>query len=903
MTRMIERWFPCAEVSANSATGWGSSNSEVNLFPWFAKRPLAQARAAALTSLLPWPDSEAEQEHLQKLVRQAMSGYAAANKEVLHALAHYYPNGARTLDPFSGRGLIPLESARFDIEAHALDYLPMPVLGSLLLIDYPMRDWSGEPPIPFDAAESIRAADRLGNDAEAIMREVGQRTRASMAPHFPQVEGRHTWGYLWAITLPCQECGLRFPMVGSLELRAPTGKNFDQGQSFRIDFDPDAGTWRAVVHNGEPQGLPTLRVAAGKSRYDAKGKVAICPNPACNHVHTKDVHTRLAASGQGRDEILIAADFDEDFGKAFRPVTDLERDAAERAGQGLRNEPRFSPVLPAVPDEPIPAGNTWTVQATVFGAATFASLTNDRQTLGFVHTARHIADIGTELLAAGASHDYAQALCGYATAVMLRKLRRSTRGCTLDVSRLGVHDVFATESSLNFSYDYFEVGINAGPGSWDSVKDGTLRALRGQLNRPAGRAATVQRGTARQLPYRPGFFDAVITDPPYDALIDYSDASNLFYVWAKRAMSTTWPDLAITDDATGIQDAAEEMIVKKGGGAAGEHRTRRHYDTLISEAFGEARRVVGNDGIVTIIFGHGEPEVWQRLLTSIRTAGLILTGSWPAKTEKGGKSGSSNIVTTLTMACRPAPANRPEGRKAAVEAEIRAEVKKRVDLWQKSGLAPTDMVMAAAGPAMEVVGRYERVLDATATDVDIAVFLPLSRAAVQEAMAIEIDHHPLETFDARTRFALWWVRVYGRQIRAKSDLRWEALAASMDISDVKDLVPDAKKGCQFVESSRFNRHISGESATIDVALAMAAASADGLDAVGDVMVRAGRDIDDTYLWAAIGFLADRLPASEPDTIAFTRILRGRGGIGSAVDAALDSRSMSASRAADQPTLF
>ena len=28
MTRMIERWFPCAEVSEASGAGWGSGNSE-----------------------------------------------------------------------------------------------------------------------------------------------------------------------------------------------------------------------------------------------------------------------------------------------------------------------------------------------------------------------------------------------------------------------------------------------------------------------------------------------------------------------------------------------------------------------------------------------------------------------------------------------------------------------------------------------------------------------------------------------------------------------------------------------------------------------------------------------------------------------------------------------------------
>ena len=52
MTRMIERWFPSAEVSANSVKGWGSGNQERGLFTWFAARPVAQATAAVPKSSL-----------------------------------------------------------------------------------------------------------------------------------------------------------------------------------------------------------------------------------------------------------------------------------------------------------------------------------------------------------------------------------------------------------------------------------------------------------------------------------------------------------------------------------------------------------------------------------------------------------------------------------------------------------------------------------------------------------------------------------------------------------------------------------------------------------------------------------------------------------------------------------
>jgi hypothetical protein len=189
---------------------------------------------------------------------------------------------------------------------------------------------------------------------------------------------------------------------------------------------------------------------------------------------------------------------------------------------------------------------------------------------------------------------------------------------------------------------------------------------------------------------------------------------------------------------------------------------------------------------------------------------------------------------------------------------------------------------------MEIAGRHSRVLDAKGEHVDISDFLPLARAAVQEAMAVEIDHQPLEAFDARTRFALWWVQIYGRQPQPKSELRWQALASSLDLASVRDLVPDADKGVRFIASRQYRGKIDSDSAVIDVALALAASSGDGLEAIGQVLVAAKRAADDAHLWAVIQFLADRLVANDPDAISFTRVLRARDGIRNAAEALMAS---------------
>jgi adenine-specific DNA methylase len=899
---MIERWFPCAEVSANSRTGWGSGNAERNLFTWFAARPTAQAKAAVITSLLPWPDDETEQHELQKLVKKAMTGRHAAWEELRKEILKANPEDASVLDPFSGRGMIPLEAARLALPAHGVDYSPVAVLASELLTDYPYRNWDNEPVLPFapDEPMALFGPQRLVSDVEAVLGEIGRRHEESMKPFYPEVNGQKPWGYLWAVTLPCQECGNRFPLVGNYELRKASRKRGrknldgyeDPGQSFYIDVDRKAGTFEAVVHVGPPQRTPTLTNAVGVDGKKIPGKSAICT--FCDHVHPTVVHRRMAQQGLGEDRLLVVAEHGE-HGKVFREPTDAELRAVQSSKEQLASEAHFSPLLPAVPHEGIAAGNGSVIQPSIYGARTFGDLMCDRQTLAFARLSRTISSLAEELVSAGVSLDYARCLSGYAGATMVRMLRYSTRGAWLrarDSGSVEVAGIFVNESSISFSYDFFEAGPYGGAGTWSSMSDGTMTTLRGLCTDARGTSVSVMHGTATSLPFRNGSIQAVVTDPPYDEMIAYADTSDLFFAWLKRALYSTRPEMSVTLDPHEAQDKTDEIIVKKfraKNTAKPDHRTRQHYDTRIAQAFSEMRRVVRSDGVVSIVFGHGDPEVWQRFLSAISSADLVMTGSWPATTESGGQKGAANIQTTLTMACRPAREGRPLGRKAAVEAEVRNEVISRVLFWEKSGLAPTDMLMAAAGPAMEVVGRYSQVLDSRGEPVDISTFLPLARHAVQEAMAVEIDHHPLESFDARTRFALWWMRIYGRQVTAKSELRWQALAASMDLSEVRDLVPDAGKGCSFVLAERFGGAINPESPVIDVVLAMAKASEDGLAAVGEVLLAAGRDADDVYPWAAMKFLADRLPDSDPDAIAWSRILRNRTALGSATRSAAQAR--------------
>lgn len=877
--RMIERWFPCAEVSDASASGWGSGKSERALFTWFAARPLAQAKAAVLTSLLPWPDDTDEQERLKTLVRKALSGRDEAWGELRAELQRAYPEGASTLDPFSGRALIPLEAARLDLQATGIDYSPVATLGGRLLADYPLRDWSTEPVLPFSTAIAGVAESRLLLDVAELLREIDRRFTDRLDAYFPEVGGKRPWGYLWAVTIPCSECGHRFPLTGSYVLRRPLPRKDDPGQSYRIVVDRREGTFRSEVHLGPPTARPPLSLPAGRS----KGKVAACP--FCDNIHETSTHSRMADDGLGEDVLLVVADIDDTVGKSFREPTASELAAADAARSHLRDVPPFAGGLPAVPMEPIPDGNRHTVRASMYGARTYGDLCCGRQTLSLVELCRVINEIATELTAAGCSHDYMEALTGYAASGLVRKLKTSTRGTTLypyksaDSNRVKTNHIFLNEASVGFSYDFFETGIGAGPGTWLSLTKDTVSVLRGQLGRTGGRPARVERGSALSLPLRSNSVTAVVTDPPYDQMIDYSDASDLFYVWLKRALANTDTAFGMTAHPAGVQEKDEEVIVKDFSSKdpeARDHRDREHFDRALAQAFREAQRVVQTDGVVTIVFGHGDPAVWHRLLGAIRDAGLVLTGSWPAKTEGGGSAGSANIITTITMSCRPASASREDGRRAVVEQEVRDEVQNRIPMWQDDGLAQADQLMAAHGPAMEVFGRYSRVIDHLGNEVDHQHFLLVARRAVEEAGAVEIDDLPIQTFDARTRFALGWARLYGKALAPKSDARWQLLSADLPRTVTAGVLKDSSKGTRLAHSAEHNgTDINGDSAIIDVAWALARAWPSGLDDVALELQRSGREIEDQYLWAALKYLSAQLPEADADAVAWTGLVRNR----------------------------
>lgn len=120
---------------------------------WWARRPLAAARAVIWASLVDDPSShpeqfptetaqEKERNRLFKILEKLVVWENSCDEQVLHAAKEEIMkstggNPPALLDPFCGGGAIPLEAQRLGLKAYASDLNPIPVMINKAMIEIP----------------------------------------------------------------------------------------------------------------------------------------------------------------------------------------------------------------------------------------------------------------------------------------------------------------------------------------------------------------------------------------------------------------------------------------------------------------------------------------------------------------------------------------------------------------------------------------------------------------------------------------------------------------------------------------------------------------------------------------------------------------------------------------------
>ena len=268
------------------------------------------------------------------------------------------------------------------------------------------------------------------------------------------------------------------------------------------------GEFRAVVHDGPPEGQPTL-VATMKGGKAVRGKAAICP--FCEHVHPKA--TPYPAAGRRARPGRASAS-----PPTWTTVSGQTLPRADRT----RSEPQPRPpsellagggrlraghARPSRTSASLRATTTRSVLRSTARGPTATSATPDRRSASFGWRAI-IAELGTELMTSMGSANGTpprspatrhRCSCGRSRDPREGPLCNPHRAPDQSTA-CHVNHIFTNEASIAFSYDYFETGLGDGPGTWDVSADDTVAVLRNQAGRSAGDPPTS--AAARQSPCR-----------------------------------------------------------------------------------------------------------------------------------------------------------------------------------------------------------------------------------------------------------------------------------------------------------------------------------------------------------------------------------------------------------------
>ena len=152
--KLIEVALPLEAINVESAREKSIRHGHPStLHLWWARRPLATARAVIWSSLVDDPSShpdqfpteEAQQRERERLfaILTRLVKWENSNDEAILAEAKAEimkstgGNPPALLDPFAGGGAIPLDAQRLGLEAHAHDLNPVAVMINKAMIEIP----------------------------------------------------------------------------------------------------------------------------------------------------------------------------------------------------------------------------------------------------------------------------------------------------------------------------------------------------------------------------------------------------------------------------------------------------------------------------------------------------------------------------------------------------------------------------------------------------------------------------------------------------------------------------------------------------------------------------------------------------------------------------------------------
>jgi putative DNA methylase len=782
---------------------------------WWARRPLAAARAVLLAQMVNDPGYQQgsgfrygvnkekatlERERLFKIIEDLVQWENTNNQEVLERaraeikrswretceLNKNHPQAAELFnpeklpgfhDPFAGGGAIPLEAQRLGLESYASDLNPVAATINKAMIEIPPR-FAGRSPVgPLRAGERQKrlhedwsGTQGLAEDVRRYgfwMREQAERRIGHLYPKVRVTEAMASErsdlrplvgqeltviAWLWARTV-------RSPNPAYSNVEVPLVSTFvlsnKAGKQSYVRPIVENGGYRFTVETGSP---PTSAIDGTK----AAGRGA---NFRCVISDTPISGDYIKAEGQagrmGTRLMTIVAEGAR--GRVYLAPSPEDEALARSAVPGWQPTGEVPARLTGgtcVPYGLRQWGNLFT-QRQLVSLNTFADLLqvviekckDDAVAAG-------LPDDGVALDAGGGGATaYGQAVSVYLAFAISRSADRGSTLCSWDNSPKmeALRNTFARQA-LPMTWDFAEGNpLSESSGNWMNNVEWGAKAI---LSFPAIAGGGVFQADAQTQ--HVSSLKVVSTDPPYYDNIGYADLSDFFYVWLRRSLKAIYPSLY----ATLAVPKAEELVA-----SVHRHGGRDEAESFFLEGMTHAMHSLAEQAHpafpVTIYYAFKQSETtgetgtsstgWETFLEAVIKAGFALTGTWPMRTELGNRmvgSGTNALASSIILVCRRRAADAATVTRREFIRELDAALPGALDEMTRGGV---NSPVAPVDLSQAIIGPGMAIFSQYAAVLEADGTPMRVRAALQLINRFLAE----DDFDHDTQFCLHWFEQHG----------------------------------------------------------------------------------------------------------------------------------------------
>ena len=807
--KLIEVALPLEAINAASVREKSIRHGHPStLHLWWARRPLATARAVLFAQLVDDPSSrpelfpteEAQSQERQRLFRiieDLVKWENTTNETVLEAAREEirkswrrtcednrdHPRAAELFDPdklpafhdpFAGGGAIPLEAQRLGLEAYASDLNPVAVLINKAMIEIPPK-FAGMPPVNPDAQKGRGSVGAQWKGAAGLAEDVryyGQWMRdeaekrighlypkievtAEMErerPDLKQYVGRKLTviAWLWARTI-------KSPNPAFAEMDVPLASTFllstKKGKEAYVEPVMDGGGYRFTVKAGVPPESAKNGTKSGSSGSPFLCLMSGVPMPF-DYLRSEAKASRMGArlmavvaEGDRSRVYLEPTEEQENIALSALPKDTPEADLPERA-LGFR-----------VQEYGMTKWRDLFTDRQLVALTTFSGLVGEaRERIRADAVASGMPDDGVPLRDGGTGEKaYAEAVGVYLAFAISKLADRGSTICTWFTERDSTRNTFARQS-IPMTWDYAELNtLLSSTGSFLGAVAWTAESIAGIITMYGSSFGSGSQANATNQ--RVSTNSVVSTDPPYYDNIGYADLSDFFYVWLRRSLRSVFPDLF----ATLAVPKTDELVA-----TPYRHGSKEKAEKFFLAGMTLAMQRLADQANlafpVTIYYAFKQSESrgdagvastgWETFLDAVLRAGLGVSGTWPMRTELGNRMvgrGTNALASSIVLVCRPRPTDAPVATRREFLDALKAELPEALHQMQQGNVAPVDLAQAAIGPGMAVFTRYAQVLNASGDALSVRQALVLINQTLDEVLAEQEGD-----FDADTRWALAW---------------------------------------------------------------------------------------------------------------------------------------------------